>query len=393
MADRTSNLELDDTISTGRIELIVDPEYGDLWSGPVPIVRGTELTPLQEIRVEVSCRDGKGRLWKSSNNFLVSADGIFDTSQTAAMGDGYYGISPEAILNSMLCVDGPGYDFSRETETLEYRFACFDGNQECWSAELTRRLGRAESDRPKPWVEVVLFDDANQREATAALSSYGVKIVESDQPAELPRFVVGSGRASARALEVALRSEKIEGVVLFSGSGLRFDALTFEQELDYATLYHSSLRPKAEGVLVTRTMYAEAVADKANRERGRIEVEKIACPIYLFSGADDQIWPASAFSELVAQRRKMAGCIYPTLHRTYEGVGHDLGPSLGLPTLPTTERSVSHPETGFRLLLGGKMGRQGRACRECWDALMTILAGRFGEIADPEPDSESLSKP
>ena len=197
MADRTSNLEVSDEVSTGRIELIVDAEYGDLWSGPVPIVRGMELTPLQEIRVEVSCRDGKDRLWKSSNCYLVSADGIFDTSQTAAVGEGYYGISPEAILNSMECVDGPGHDFSRETESLKYRFACFDGNEEFWSTELIRRLGRAESDRPKPWVEVVLFDDADQREAAAALSSYGVKIVEPDQPAQLPGPCVHGDAAAA----------------------------------------------------------------------------------------------------------------------------------------------------------------------------------------------------
>ena len=76
----------------------------------------------------------------------------------------------------------------------------------------------------------------------------------------------------------------------------------------------------------------------------------------------------------------MADCPFVTYHRTYEGVGHDLGPSLGIPTLPTTERTVSHPETGFRLLLGGKMGRQGRARRECWEALLDILAGRFENV-------------
>lgn len=372
MADSSSNL-----VSTGRFELVVDPEYGDLWSGPVPIVRGSELTPLQEIRLEVSCKDGKDRLWKSSNCYLVSAEGTFGTDQTASVGDDYYGISPEAPLNSMRCMEGPGHDFCRDLGVIDYTFACYDGTQQLWTAELRRHLGRAGATLPN-WVEVILFDDEEQREATTALTAVGVKIVTADQPlSELPRFIVGSGRASARALEVALRSEGIRAVVLFSGGGLRFAPITLDKELDYISLDHSSLSPKAEGVLVTRKMYAEAVADKANRERGRIEVEKIDGPIYLFSGADDQIWPASAFSELVAQRRKMVNCSHPTVHRTFEGVGHDLGPSLGLPTLPTTERTVGHPETGFRLLLGGKMGRQGRARRECWDALLAILADRY----------------
>ena len=372
MADGTSNL-----VETGCFELVVCPESGDLWSGPVPTVVGSGLTPLQEIRLEVSCEDGKGRLWKSSNSYLVSAEGRFGTTETASVGEDYYGISPEAPLNSMHCMDGPGHDFCRELDALDYKFVCYDGGQRLWSAELRRTLGRPPQSCPKAWVEVVLFDDSDQAEATQALAAYGIVAVEQDKPAtELPRYILGSGRASARALEVALRSQGIQAVILFSGGGLRFDPLSFEgEELEYASLDHSSLKPKAEGVLVTRTMYAEAVSDKANRERGRIEVEKLACPVYLFSGADDQIWPASAFSELVAQRRKMADADLVTVHRTFEGVGHDLGPSLGLPTLPTTERTVGHPETGFRLLLGGKMGRQGRARRECWDALLGILAG------------------
>ena len=85
-----------------EIELVLDPEFGDLFCGPVPLVRGRGFTPLQEIRLEISCRDGKGRVWKSSNSFLVTAEGIFGTDHTASVGDDYYGISPEAPFNSML---------------------------------------------------------------------------------------------------------------------------------------------------------------------------------------------------------------------------------------------------------------------------------------------------
>lgn len=187
----------------------------------------------------------------------------------------------------------------------------------------------------------------------------------------------------------------LAGVVLFSGGGLRFDPIRAgsadgrgqwaEEELSYIPLDHSSLQPKADDVLITRKLYAEAVADKNRRELGRIQAEKVACPIYMFSGLDDQIWPSSAFSELVVQRRKLKGCPFPTYHRTFEAVGHDIGPSLGLPTLPTTERTVQHPDTGFRLLLGGKPGRQARARREAWNSLLAILSGQ-GPAASPGPD-------
>lgn len=375
MVDSSRAVEESAETVPAEIELVLDPEFGDLWSGPVPLVRGRGFAPLQEIRLEVSCRDGKGRVWKSSNSFLVTAEGVFGTDLTASVGDDYYGISPEAPFNSMRCMEGPGHDFCLDLPTIEYLLECYEGKEKLWSQELSRHLTRAPEHLPPPWAEVVLFDDEAHQRAAAALAAHGVKTVARDEPAsQLPRFIVGSGRASARALETAIRTPAIRAVILFSGGGLRFDPLVFEQPLGHIVLDHTSLRPRAGGVLITRTMYAEAVADKAKRELGRIEVEKIACPIILFSGADDQIWPASAFSELVAQRRKTAGCPHPTRHRTFEGVGHDLGPSQGLPTLPTSERTVGHPETGFRLLLGGKMGRQGRARRECWEALLAILA-------------------
>lgn len=390
-------METGSSVTTGQIELVQDALSGDLWTGPVPAIRGSRFDPLTEIHVEVSCQDGRGRRWLSRNEYLVSAEGTFDTSMTAAVGEGYYGIAPEGPFYSMLCQDGPGYEFAwKELSAIDYRIAAYDGKRELFSRELRRVVGRSPEQNPRPSARVILFDDgspAATERAAQALASHGVEVSTADprhssQPAahdELPTVIVGSGRASARALEVAIRWPHAQAVVLFSGGGLRFDPFDDGQfdpdtgewvsrPLDHIPLDHSSLQPKAEGILITRKLYAEAVAAKAHRERGRIEVEKVACPLYMFSGLEDQIWPASAFSELIAQRRKIQGCPYPTYHRTFEGVGHDLGPTLGLPTLPTTERTAEHSETGFRLLLGGKPGRQARARRECWDALLSILA-------------------
>lgn len=377
MADGASVTQPD----TSRIEVVQDPQHGDLWTGSVPAIRGTGFPPLKEIHVEVSCQDGKGRHWRSSNEYLVSAEGIFDTTLTAAVGEGYYGIAPEGPFYSALCQEGPGHEFAwKELSSINYGVACFEGKTQIFSHQLRRDVGRPERN-PEPFARVLLFDDGGSSEhAAKALASYGVEVSTGDPhqapESDLPTVIVGCGRASARALEIAIRWPHALAVALFSGGGLRFDPLEGKDgSLDYIALDHSSLRPKAEGILITRTMYAEAVASKANRERGRIEVEKVACPIYMFSGLDDQIWPASAFSELIAQRRKIKGCPFPTYHRTFEGVGHDLGPTLGPPTLPTTERTIAHPDTGFRLLLGGKPGRQARARRECWDTLMAILHG------------------
>ena len=380
--------------SRGRVELRLDPEYGDLWTGPAPAVSGAGFAPLTEMRVEVSCHDAHGRLWKSSNEYLVSAEGSFDTSRTAAVGEGYYGIAPEGPFYSMVCQDGPGHDFaSKGLQAISYQFRCLEAQAEIWTASLVRRRSRARELWPEPRARVLLYHEeaaGAESDAALALGPYGIEVKVADPqlalddsggvPDDLPLFVLGLGRASASALETAVRLKSPAAVILFSGGGLRFDPIQAPEQdtaLDHIPLDHSSLRPKADGFLITRKVYADAVAEKATRERGRIQVEKISSPVFMFSGLDDQIFPASAFSELVAQRRKIQGCPYPTYHRTFEGVGHDLGPAVGLPTLPTTERTVAHLDTGFRLLLGGKMGRQARARRECWDSLLKILKGEF----------------
>lgn len=396
--DQQQSLEY--RLVTGRIELIEEPAGPTFWTSPAPVVRGVDFPPLTEVRVEVSCRDARQRLWKSSNDYLVSADGVFDTSLTASVGQGYYGITREGPIASMVPQDGAVHEYEgahefawRELPELVYEYACYANQELLWSSVCSRAVARAPVNPPAPTVELFYFDDSvNSLEhpALQALAAHGAKVSLEDPRSgqaaleqALPAVIVASGRASGRALEIAIDCPHVSAVVLFSGGGLRFDpfetAATESGEpsrsLQYISLDHASLRPKAEGVLVTRTMYAEAVADRSAREKGRIEVEKIACPIYLFSGLDDQIWPASAFSELIVQRRKTQNCRYPTSHRTFEAVGHDLGPSLGPPSLPTTERTVEHPETGFRLLLGGKPGRQARARRECWESLLKILSG------------------
>lgn len=392
-------------VSLQRIDLVENPDGGDLFTGPVPVVCGQHFSPLEEIRLEVCCTDARGRRWRSRNDYLVDGSGGFDTSTTPAVGEGYYGVSVEGPWTSMKCHDEGRYDFAwHGLQALTYELTCYRGEEVLWNRRVVRELGKHRAAKIlQPHAAVLYFDDeilSEESEIATALSAYGIRVWDGTlrpqvgdahhlwpafSSVALPRFIIGSGRASARALEAAIRLENLSGVILFSGGGLRFDPVLgierdaaghlFTRDLDYCRLDHSSLRVEAEVPFATRKIYAQAVIDRLNRDRGRIEVEKIACPIYAFSGLDDQVWPSSAFLELIVQRRKRFGCAEPTWHRTFEGVGHDLGPSLGFPTLPTTERSVQHPETGFRLQLGGKPSRQARARRECWDQMLAILNG------------------
>jgi bile acid acyltransferase/acyl-CoA thioester hydrolase-like protein len=364
----------------------------ELWCDPPPVVHGEGFVPVTEVRVACSCHDGAGQAWRSENGFLVSAQSTFDTGSTAGFGDDYYGVAAEGPIYSMRCLAGIHHNFVLpEDGEIEFTFKLLDGRKSVWTDSTTRR---SFSKKRNSLDQVVFFlynDSSAARYGKDMLSGLGYTVegraVSPEQP-DLDSLLnellsagrvhlVSSGRASEAALELAQRTPELESVSAFSGSGLRFTPWRIEgQELSHAVCDHSTLQPRGQTVLSFREVYAEAVANRENRDLGRIEVEKINCPIYLFTGSDDQIWPSAAFSELIAQRRTAHGLEEQTYHRTFPSVGHDLGPELGLPGLPTTERTTTYTTKGFRLALGGKMGRQSRARRECWESLLEILQGR-----------------
>lgn len=362
-----------------------------LWCEPAPTLAGVGFVPVTEVRLLTDCVDGNGRRWVSENGYLVSAETKFDTGLTAAVGDDYYGKAAEGPIYSLRCADGPGHDFALpENGVLEFGYRLLDGGREVWSGKASRTSRRDASGAAD---KVCFLHNSTQgsEHGVSLLRALGhdvLAIPVCSEESHLDEILdsitafgsphlVASGRASEAALELAQRLSFLKSVSIFSGSALRFSPWKIEgRELPFVTCDHSTLQPRGRTVLSTRTVYAEAVADRDNRNEGRIAVENIACPLYLFSGSDDQIWPSAAFSELAAQRRNAHGLGAVTRHKTFPSVGYDLGPELGLPGLPTTERTTAHSVTGFRLALGGKMGRQSRARRECWNDLSAILNGR-----------------
>ena len=372
---------------SGKVRLSHDHQ---LWCDAPPVVSGEGFVPVTEVRLVTTTSDGAGHRWQSQNGYLVSAGATFATDTTAGVGDDYYGIAAEGLLYSMRCLESSPQDFVLPHDgKLKLSFQLFDGGTEVWSAETFRTTsGKETAGRGLLWF--LHNGEPGAAHGVSMLRAQGLRVkdraVRTDEPDldplltemredDEPFHLVASGRSSEAALELAQRLPGLKSVIVFSGSGLRFSPWRVEgKELPHVVCDHSTLQPRGQTMLATRKIYAEAVADRKNRDKGRIEVEKIACPLYLFTGSDDQIWPSAAFSELAAQRRKQHGLEETTTHRTFPSVGYDLGPALGLPGLPTTERTISHSSTGFRLLLGGKMGRQSRARRECWERLIELLS-------------------
>jgi hypothetical protein len=92
-------------------------------------------------------------------------------------------------------------------------------------------------------------------------------------------------------------------------------------------------------------------------------VEKIAGPVLLVSGTDDQVWPSTCLSEMAIERLKAHEHPFPYEHLRYEGAGHPTGlPYSG----PVNTRAGFMP-------LGGNLERNGFLHADSWPRVLGFL--------------------
>lgn len=78
--------------------------------------------------------------------------------------------------------------------------------------------------------------------------------------------------------------------------------------------------------------YAVGLEDAAGVQRAALAVERIAAPLLLLAGDDDQVWPSAAMGQALLERRRGAGLTYQDQLEVYASLGHLL--RLGI--MPTT---------------------------------------------------------
>lgn len=204
--------------------------------------------------------------------------------------------------------------------------------------------------------------------------------------------IVGSSLGAQLGLLAASVSPAVGGVVSFSGSGVvvpvanrLWPASPFRSGgRDVPFLRHAgslallfrffaaSLAPRSVPISLTRYR-RNALANRERVARATIAIEKAACPVIMFSGDDDQIWPSSPLCSVLEER--LAGAAHRFGHElhVYEGAGH----TLGIPYLPFSDEVALGP---FRFLTGGKKLAHQRACVDSWDRMLGFLT-RCGDEA------------
>lgn len=361
-----------------------------------PAVLIVDAEPRSEVTLKASMVDQHGVRWCSEATFLTDIMGRVNLDQEPPLKGSYFGLSPNGLFWSMVAASKPFTHSGVEPLEVELRL-------EQHGEEVARAAFKRGFEAPQPpKVRLILLLSGlfgSPEGGTALLRSRGCEVhafhVGQEEPVEisqrleeiaqlpeteLPTVLCGSGRGGELALILATYHQGFDGVVTFSGSGLAFPGWMLEGQPYPCTELDPTVVIPREPVS-TRKMYSEAVIDRANRDRGRIPVERIEAPILLLSGADDHVWPSAAFSELVFQRIKKLKPGHPCLHRPFPDAGHFLGPEFGFPHQPTTQLIFQDPATNLRRSSGGTKSHQAHAQRESWRCFLDFLE----KIAAGEP--------
>lgn len=143
----------------------------------------------------------------------------------------------------------------------------------------------------------------------------------------------------------------------FEGRPVPFLPLAKPRARDLPRLVASMLA----GKMAFRPAYERALADEEARERATIPLERIAGPVLLISGTDDQLCPAPTLGELAMSRLERHKHPFPDQHVTYLGAGHLIG--------APGHRSAN---TG-RIAVGGSPEADQRASAEAWPSVVDFL--------------------
>jgi dienelactone hydrolase len=107
-----------------------------------------------------------------------------------------------------------------------------------------------------------------------------------------------------------------------------------------------------------------------------IPVERIAGPVLLLSGRDDQIWPSSMMAARLIKRLRQGSRAYRDENITYDGVGHWL-PLAYVPTRGLRQN--------MKLAIGGTPEGTANAQSDSWPRILRFLAEAF-RGGNPEVD-------
>jgi pimeloyl-ACP methyl ester carboxylesterase len=145
------------------------------------------------------------------------------------------------------------------------------------------------------------------------------------------------------------------------------------ERLPYVTQADGTAMPlpeDTEAVIAWRDLSDPMIKDPRLTAGREIAVEKIACPLLLVSGEDDQMWDSAWGADRVVDRLRAHGSQIPFQHLCLRDTGH----WLGVPNRVTSLLGpILHPVIPRRFALGGTPVGTAREGRRHWDTLTGFL--------------------
>lgn len=203
--------------------------------------------------------------------------------------------------------------------------------------------------------------------------------------------VIGLSRGGELALLLGSRDDRIGAVVAAAPSSIRQAGLTknytdfsqpawedggqplpfvkggrytFRSFLSFARIWLFA-RPMRQRRDFERGLADAAAADAA------IEVERIAGPVMLVAGGDDQLWPSDVYSGRIVERLRDSGFTHEVLRLDYPAAGHFVTFPYGIVSLPPMVSMA--PMSRLTIDFGGSPVANAEAAADSWQRLLEFL--------------------
>ncbi|HEX8728280.1 MAG TPA: acyl-CoA thioester hydrolase/BAAT C-terminal domain-containing protein [Ktedonobacterales bacterium] len=195
--------------------------------------------------------------------------------------------------------------------------------------------------------------------------------------------LLGTSRGAELALLLGATFPQVGAVVAYAPSGVLWGAVGAAGP---AWTYHGEPLPvvpdrvspaldaaiSAREPIVAAEWYLHNLADEAALEPATIAVERIAGPVLLISGEDDQMWPSTLMAERIMRRLAEHRFTWPYRHLRFPNAGHLIGP----PWQPTTVTVRRHPTVGSAFAYGGTPLGQAHANADSWEHVLEWVGAR-----------------
>ncbi|HEX5441988.1 MAG TPA: acyl-CoA thioester hydrolase/BAAT C-terminal domain-containing protein, partial [Ktedonobacterales bacterium] len=196
--------------------------------------------------------------------------------------------------------------------------------------------------------------------------------------------LLGTSRGAELALLLGATFPQVGAVIAYAPSGVLWGAVgatgpAWTYRGEPLPIVPDCVPPELDAVISARVPISAAewylynLEDEAALGPATIAVERIAGPVLLISGEDDQMWPSTLMAERIMRRLADHRFAWPYRHLRYPGAGHLIGP----PWPPTTVNVRRHPTVGGAFAYGGSPVGQARANADSWGRALEWLSAHM----------------